>query len=155
LRWRVGSWAYLDTDKLYDVYGLVIFSLAGRGRIEQSHTPLVVVSQYCAVCNTVYCCAVCCWWCVCVCCFFPSFAGLLLLVCFHPAVRVCLEMSMPSCSVSLLFLLCGDCCLCGTGPHYTLKQKTSISAIVCAETLSCSVCEAMHVSAECVTHHCG
>lgn len=31
--WRVG-WAYLDTDKLYDVYGLVIFSLAGRGGID-------------------------------------------------------------------------------------------------------------------------
>lgn len=35
------------------------------------------------------------------------------------------------------------------GFAYTLKA--SISAIVCAETLSRSVCVAMHVSAECIT----
>lgn len=38
-----------------------------------------------------------------------------------------------------------------TTPVYSPKKTTSSSAIVCAETLSCSVCEAMHVSAECVT----
>lgn len=89
-------------------------------------------------------------------CLVPSCLSLLV-CCIILLPRVCLGMVHPSFPLSLSLCSFGWlCCAPTAGCVFVVKptilsKKTSISAIVCAETLSCSVCEAMHVSAECVT----